>query len=295
MSVADAVRTFLSDGAVVGVGGQNVSRCALAIAHEIVRHDRKDLTLVGCNLSLHADLLVGAGAVRRCICGSVNVERFGIAFRCRAAIEAGTLLIEDYDHLTMVSRFLAGEMGVPFIPLNSLVGSDMASASARAYRLVLDPWRPGKEVPVIQALTPDVAIVHVQRADELGNVFIDGVLHHEPEMIRASKATIVTCEELVVSDTVRHAALNASIPYHFIDAVVPQPLGAYPTGVHGYYSYDADHIRTYQECARTGGDSYLRYLAENVYECATFDDFLCKAVGRGRIERLREEMQRMQL
>lgn len=294
MTLREAVRRFVFDGAVVGVGGQNVSRCAVAAAHEIIRQRRKNLTLVGCNLSIHADMLVGAGSVCRCICGSVNVERFGVAFRCREAIETGSLVIEDHDHLTMISRFLAGEMGLPFIPLNSFVGSDMANECAGAYRLVLDPWRYGIEVPVIRALNPDVSIVHVQRTDELGNLLVEGVLHHEPEMIRASKATIVTCEELVDSDTLRREALNASIPYHFIDAVVEQPLGAYPTGTHGYYNYDGDHIRVYQAYARAGGRSYEEYLATYVYGSATFDEFLDKAADKDRFARLRDEMRRMQ-
>ena len=297
MSLPEAVDRFIFDGAVVGVGGQNISRCSVAIVHEMIRQGKKDLTLTGCNLSIHMDLLVGAGLVKRCECGSGNLERFGATFQFRRAAEQKRIEIEDYDHLTMASRFLAGEMGIPFIPTKALLGSDILNYSApsteKKYEIIDNPWNKGERVVLLPALTPDVSIVHVQRADEMGNVIIEGILSHEPEMIRASKATVVTCEEIISSEETRRNPDRTTIPYHFISAVVKQPYGAYPTSTYRYYSYDADHIRHYQGRARAGGEDYKRYLEKYVYGCETFEDYLEMVGGLKKLTQLRAEMEEM--
>jgi acyl CoA:acetate/3-ketoacid CoA transferase alpha subunit len=296
MSLTEAIRCFVSDGAVVGIGGQNVSRCAMAAAHEIVRQRRQNLTLVGCNLSLHADLLVGAGCVRRIECGTANLERFGPAYQCRAAIEDKRIEVEDYDHLTMLSRFLAGQLGLPFIPVTAPVGTDLIEPSSpstgKKFHLVTNPWRDDEQVLVVPALSPEVSIVHVQCSDELGNLVIEGVLHHEPDMIRASQATIVTAERLVTSAEIRRRPSATIISGHFVTAVVEQRFGAYPTATYGYYDYDAEHIACYQACAREGGLAYQRYLDRFIRDVACFDDFVARfdnfVARRGGMRRLKQ-------
>jgi len=223
---------------------------------------------------------VGAGLVRRCECGSVNVERFGVAFRCRAAIEAGTLEIADYDHLTMLSRFLAAEMGVGFMPVNSLLGTDMCDRPETQWAMVRDPWDERRRTLVVPALAPDVSIVHVQQADREGNLVIDGLLHHEPEMIRASRLTIATCDRLVESEEVRRGA-RATIPGAFVAAVVELPYGAYPTASYGLYDYDAALIDVYQDAAREGGTRFTDYLKRYVHGVSSHAEFLDRARGDG--------------
>ncbi|MBI3976192.1 MAG: CoA transferase subunit A, partial [Armatimonadetes bacterium] len=152
MTAADAVARFVHPGATLGMGGQNIGRCPMALTHEIIRQRIGALTVVGCNLSIGMDQLVAAGLVRRCESGSGNLERFGITFSWRRAIEAGTLEVEDYSHLAMVSRFLAGEMGVPFMPTRSLLGSDLlpAAGTPPGKAVVVDnPWHPGERVVLV--------------------------------------------------------------------------------------------------------------------------------------------------
>ena len=98
MTASEAVSRFVFDGATIGMGGQSIGRCAMAMSHEIVRQGKRDLTLVGCNLAISMDVLVGAGLVKRTECGTGNAERFGAAFRWRRAIEEGTLEVDDYSH-----------------------------------------------------------------------------------------------------------------------------------------------------------------------------------------------------
>lgn len=294
MTAQEAVKRFVFDGAVIGVGGQNVSRCAVALTHEIIRQGKKNLMLTGCNLSIHMDLMVGAGLVKKCECGLCGQGRFGATFQFKRAIEEKKMEVEDYDHLTMVSRFLAGEMGIPFIPVRGLIGSDIikhqAASTKKKFEIINNPWIQKEKVLLVSAIQPDVSIVHVQKADEIGNLLIQGISSHEPELIRSSKVTIVSCEEIVSTDFFRRNSDYTTVPYHYIDAVVEQRFGAYPTATYGYYSFDTDHINYYQQCARAGGEEYRRYMNEYIYECETFDDFLEKCCNAERITHLENEM-----
>ncbi len=294
MTAADAVRLFVRDGAVVGMGGQTIGRCAMAFIHEIIRQGKKDLTLVGCNLSISMDLLVGAGLVRRTECGTGNLERFGTTHAWRRFIEQGRLENEDYSHLGMVTRFLAGEMGVPFMPIRSLLGSDILTQSAastgKKFETVANPWDPDDRVVLLPALNPDVSLIHAQKADEEGNLIIEGFLAHEPEMIRASRAVIVTCEEIVPAEEIRKYPERTSIPYVYVHAVVPQPWGAHPTSAYRYYQHDPEHIREYQKCAREGGAAFSGYLEKYIFSCRSFDEYLDKVGGLTKYNRLRQEM-----
>ena len=294
MTAGEAVERYVFDGATVGMGGQSIGRNSMALAHEIIRQGVGNLTLVGCNLALSMDLLVGAGLVKRTESGTGNLERYGATLRWRRAIEAGELEVADYSHLGMASRFLAGALGVPFMPSKSLLGTDIlkkrGAGDDRPFELLDNPWNPGEPVVLLPACRPDVSIIHVQKADEMGNIIIDGFTTQEPEMARASRSVIVSCERLVDSDEVRRNPDRTTIPYIFVDAVVEQPWGAYPTSTYRYYEHDDEHLRDYQRRARAGGDDYRDYLRQFVYDCKDFDQFLERAAGPARLEELRSSM-----
>ena len=294
MNIREAVGQFLFDGAMLGLGGQNIGRCAMAAVHEIIRQGKRDLTLVGCNLSISMDLLVGAGLVRRCESGSGNLERFGTTFCWKRKVENGEIEMEDFSHLGMVLRFLAGEMGLPFMPTKSLLGSDIHTRSApstsKKYEMIENPWNPGEPVILLPALNPDVSIVHVQKSDPMGNLIIEGFTTHEPEMIRSSKHTIVTCEEIIDNRQIRADPERTTIPHIYVSAVVHLPWGAHPTSTHRYYDYDGEHIGFYQECARVGGKRIDDYLDRFVLGCDSFQDYLKEAAGEERLSRLQEKM-----
>lgn len=297
MSAAEAVARYVRPGSVLGMGGQNIGRCPMALTHEIIRQRIGGLTVVGCNLSIGMDQLVGAGLVRRTESGSGNLERFGTTFCWRRGIEAGTLAHEDYSHLAMVSRFLAGEMGIPFMPTRSLLGSDMLASAGAAGRpgavVTENPWNPGERVVLVPALQPDISIVHVQRADPLGNVIIEGFATHEPEMMRASRHVIVSCEDLVTTDEIRAHPERTTVPFMYVSAVVVQRYGAYPTSTYGYYDYDGAHVAAYQEAARTGSPALDEYLERYVWGCRTFDQHLEKAAGQATLDALTTSMREM--
>jgi len=297
MTAAEAVARFVFDGALVGMGGQSIGRSSMCLYHEMIRQRKKDLTLVGCNLSIPMDMMVGMGLVRRTELGTGNVERFGTTHCWRKAIEQGKLENEDYSHLAMVSRFLGGEMGLPFMAIQSLLGSDIlaqkSASTGKKYEIIGNPWNPEEKVVLLPSLNPDVSVIHAQKADETGNLIIEGFLAHEPEMIRASKAVIVSCEEIVSSDEIRRHPERTTIPYVYVSAVVHQPWGAHPTSVYRCYSHDAEHLREYQKAAREGGAAFEAFVEKYVFSCSNFDECLEKAGGLRKYNRLRQEMVEM--
>ncbi len=299
MSAAEAVERFVSDGAVLGMGGQSIGRCPMALAFEVARQGKKELSVVGCNLAMSMDVLVGSGLVSRTECGTGNLERYGTAFRWRAAAEAGELAVADYSHLGMASRFLAASLGLPFMPIKSLLGSDILSTKRGEgpdpeYVLMSNPFSSeGEPVALLPALSPDVSTVHAQKADAAGNFSIEGFSTHEPEMVKASKAVVVSCEEIVDPEYFRENPGETTVPFLFVDAVVHQPFGGYPTSVYGRYEHDREHIVEYQRVARAGGDEYADYLRRAIVEPGDFDGFLDWALTDEKKAALRDEMERL--
>ena len=295
MTAAEAIDRFVVDEATVGIGGQTIGRCSMVLTQEIVRQRKKNLTLVGCSMSISMDMLVGAGLVTRTECGTGNVELYGATMQWRKAIEQGRLVNLDHSHLTMALRFLAGSLGLPFMPSKSLLGTDILNKKTldinqEPFKQIDNPWNKGEPVVLLPKLNPDVSIIHAQQADKTGNFVLQGFTTHEPEMAKASNSVIVSCEELVTTDFIKQHPERTTVPYLYVDAVVPQRWGAFPTSVYGHYEHDDAHIKYYQLCAKAGGETYDRYLEENVYKCETFDDFLANVTDLESLKALSRAM-----
>ena len=290
MTAKEAVEKYVANGDVVGIGGQSIGRCSMALSHEIIRQNKTDLTLVGCNMAMHMDLMVGAGVVKKTEAGTGNLERYGTAFQWRKAIEQKRVEVEDYSHLSMSLRFLAGSLGLPFIPTKSMLGTDLSKQTSTNILESTDPWNSNKAVLLLKACNPDVSIVHVQKADVLGNVIIEGFSTHEPEMIKASKSVIVSCEKLIDTEVIRQNPEMTSIPYIFVDAVVVQPWGAYPTSTYKFYEHDEPHIKYYQSISKTDGPEYKKYLDKYIYKCPDFDNYLELVTTTKNLNSLAESM-----
>lgn len=275
MTAEEAVRTYVRPGATVGMGGQNINRCPMALVHEVARQEIGALRVVGCNLSLPLDILVACGLVARTEQGSGNLERYGTLFAWRRAVERGEIEVRDHSHLAMATRFAAGATGVPFMPTRSLLGSDVLAGLVETgdARLVDDPWGNGPIV-LLRAQIPDVSLVHADRADAVGNVVIAGVTSHEVDMVRASKATIVSVEEIVPEGVLGRRPEKVTISEAYVSAVVVQPHGAFPTSAYRRYDFAESEIRAYQALARAGGAEFAEWIRRHVLEPAVFDDYL---------------------
>jgi acyl CoA:acetate/3-ketoacid CoA transferase alpha subunit len=290
VSLAEAVAT-IPHGAHVALSGFAITRCTMAFAHEVVRQGIKGLTLSQCVGAMDADLLVGAGAVSRIIYGGGSLDRFGRLACVNRGIEEGTLLAEEYSSLSVAFRYLAGALGLPFIPIRSLAGSDLLrqieERSGADVAMIADPFT-GEQWLALKPLLPDVTVVQVQIADEEGNAWINGPKWDNLEQAKASKRTIVIAERVVSGELIRQHPERTVIPGLLVSHVVELPFAAHPTSVYGAYDYDAEQIERYVEATRTP-EAFAAYLAEYVYGVADHWGYLAKIGGERRLHALRAD------
>ncbi|MFD9944228.1 CoA transferase subunit A [Nonomuraea sp. NPDC059023] len=293
LAAEDAVAQFVRAGAVVGMGGQNINRCPMALVHEVIRQGIGGLTVVGCNLSLPLDMLVASGLVARTEQGTGNLERYGTLFAWRRAVERGEVSVGDHSHLAMATRFAAGALGLPFLPTRSLLGTDLLEDLVTSGVAVesVDPWT-NKPVVLLKALTPDVAVIHANRADVSGNIVIEGVTSHEVDMVRAARVTIVSAEQVLPAGAFADRPEQVTIPEAYVTAVVEQPFGAFPTSVYRAYDFAEAEIKEYQALGRTGDGELRAWIAANLG--GSFDDHLKTRDASGALrDGLVEQMRRL--
>jgi glutaconate CoA-transferase subunit A len=289
-SLSEAVASIPS-GSHIALSGFAIARCAIAFAHEVIRQGIKGLTLSQCLGGMDTDMLVGAGAVDRLIYGGGSLDRFGRLAFVNAGIENGSLRAELYSSLSITFRFLAGSLGLPFIPIRSLVGSDVLSQlqqrAGSDIAFVNDPFS-GDRWLILKPLVPDVAIVQVQTADEEGNCIILGPKWDNAEMARASKRTIVVAEHIVPGDVVRRQPELCAIPGLLVSHVVDLPFAAHPTCVYREYDYDAEEIKRYVEAQKTP-QKFRDYVDKYVYGVKDHWQYLELVGGLRRLRTLRAD------
>jgi glutaconate CoA-transferase subunit A len=263
---AEAVASIPS-GAHVALSGFATARCVMAFAHEVIRQQHKALTVSQCVGGMDADILVGAGAVDRIVYGGGSRGRSGPHYCLRRGIENGTLATEELSSLSMTFRYLAGSLGLPFIPIRSLRGSDilkrLQELKPSPVSSLNDPFT-GEEWLVLKPIVPDVAVVQVQVADEDGNAWILGPRWDNEEQVKASKRTIVFTERLVSTEAIRRVPERTVIPGFRVSHVVHLPFSAHPTSVYKVYDFDAGHIKLYAEASKTP-EGFQEYLDKYVY------------------------------
>jgi glutaconate CoA-transferase subunit A len=239
----------------------------MAFAHEVIRQGIKGLTVSQCVAAMDADLLVGGGAAERIMYGGGSRGRFGQHHCINRAIEQGTLVAEEYSSLSIAFRYLAGSLGLPFIPIRSLRGSDilkrLQEVAPSEIGYVDDPFT-GDDWLVLKPLLPDVAVVQVQTADEEGNAWILGARWVNEEQVKASKRTIIITERLVPTEVIRREPERTVIPGFRVSHVVHLPFAAHPSSVYHIYDHDADHIKQYADASKTPA-GFREYLDKYVY------------------------------
>lgn len=289
-SLSDAVASIPS-GSHVAVSGFSITRCAMAFAREVIRQGIRNLTISQCVGAMDTDLLVGGGAVKRLIYGGGSLDRFGRLACVNAGIESGSLRAEEYSSLSIAFRYLAGSLGIPFIPIKSLAGSDLLSRlqeqAVSDIAFVDDPFS-GERWLTLKPLLPDVAVVQVQTCDEEGNAWIMGPKWDSPEQVKASARTIVIAEHVVPTEIIRREPERCVIPNLLVSHVVELPFGAHPTSLYREYDYDADEIRNYVEATRKQ-DSWKAYLDKYVYGVKDHWEYLDLVGGLRRLRTLRAD------
>ena len=233
--LSEAISKFVRDGDTLYAAGFT-HMIPFAAGHEIIRQGIRDLTLARATPDLIYDQMVAAGCARKVIFSYMGNPGVGSLRAARTALEAGTLEWEEYSHFGMISRLQAGATGLPFMPMNPTAANDLEKANP-LYRTVTDPYS-GQEVVVVPALKPDVAIVHVQRADTEGNAHIWGIIGEQKEAAFAAERVILTAEEIVDESVIRSDPNRTLIPGFTVDAVCHVPYCSHPSYTQGYYDRD---------------------------------------------------------
>jgi glutaconate CoA-transferase subunit A len=258
LHLSEAIERYVHTGDTVYAAGFT-HLIPFAAGHEIIRQGIKDLTLARATPDLIYDQLVAAGCACKVIFSYMGNPGVGSLRIVRAEIEAGNLEWEEYSHFSMISRLQAGATGLPFMPMNPTAAGDLERANP-LYRTVSDPYS-GREVVVVPALNPDVAIVHVQRADAEGNAHIWGIIGEQKEAAFAAERVILTAEEIVPPEVIRSDPNRTLIPGFIVDAVCHVPYAAHPSYTQGYYDRDNAFYLEWDEISKTK-ESVQRYLEE---------------------------------
>jgi len=261
LSLSEAVNRYVQDGDLVYAAGFT-HLIPFAAGHEIIRQRRRDLTLARATPDLIYDQVVAAGCARKIIFSYMGNPGVGSLRICRAELEAGHLDWEEYSHFSMISRLQAGATGLPFMPMNATAAGDLERANP-AYRTVVDPYS-GRDVVVVPALNPDVAIIHVQRTDAQGNAHIWGIIGEQKEAAFAAQRVILTAEEIVDEAVIRSDPNRTLIPGFIVDAVCHVPYCAHPSYTQGYYDRDNAFYLDWDRISQSK-EAVGHYLDEWVY------------------------------
>jgi glutaconate CoA-transferase subunit A len=261
MPLSEAVTRFVQDGDTVYAAGFT-HLIPFAVGHEIIRQGRKNLVLARATPDLIYDQMVAAGCARKVIFSYMGNPGVGSLRIVRAQVESGALEWEEYSHFGMISRLQAGATGLPFMPMKPTGAGDLERANPN-HRTVIDPYS-GGEVAVVPALNPDVAIVHVQRADLNGNAHIWGIIGEQKEAAFASAKVILTAEEIVDEEVIRSDPNRTLIPGFVVDAVCQVPYCSHPSYTQGYYDRDNAFYLEWDEISKSQ-ESVSAYLDEWVY------------------------------
>jgi glutaconate CoA-transferase, subunit A len=266
--------SLIKDGETVGIGGSTLSRTPMAMIWALIRAGRKRLSCARSIVSSEGDLLLSSGA-----CGHIATSWFsqgivwGISKVMRHHIENGKARYDEWSHMAMGLRFRAGAMGVPFLPVRSMLGSDVLAQRPEA-REIDCPFT-GEKLLLVPALNPDVALIHVQRCDAYGNAQIDGLPFMDIDLAMAANKVILTTERVVSNDQIRRAPDETKIPFFAVEAVVEVPFGCAPHECGGIYEPVYEHMDYYTSLVNNSPvEGMQEYLDRHVYGPASWIDYL---------------------
>jgi glutaconate CoA-transferase subunit A len=244
MSLEDAISTYVQNGDLIGLGGLSFWRKAISACREIIRQNKKDLSLCSFVGGLEVDMLIAGECVSEVRSCFVGMEIFGMAAHYRKAVESGSIKISEESEATIALGLRASYLKVPFMPLKGIIGTDLPKVR-NDIKQIEDPLGSGTQIMAVPKIDLDVAILHVPYADEYGNGNIAGTVWMDADMAKTAKKTIIICEKLVETEDIRYLPGKAHLPMQTTTAVVKIPFGAHPTSCYPIYTFDPKHIQTY--------------------------------------------------
>ncbi|WP_312300446.1 CoA transferase subunit A [Stutzerimonas nitrititolerans] len=277
LSLGEAIERFVKNGDTVALEGFT-HLIPTAAAHELIRQDKKDLTLVRMTPDLVYDLLIGAGCAKKLIFSWGGNPGVGSLHRLRDAVEKQwpqPLEIEEHSHADLANAYVAGASGLPFAVLCAYLGSDLPKVNPMI-KFIDCPFT-GEKLAAVPSVRPDVTVIHAQKADRKGNVLISGILGVQKEAALAARRCIVTVEE-IVDDL--DAPMNACVlPTWALSAVCLVSGGAHPSYAHGYYERDNRFYQAWDPIARSR-ESFTAWIDEFIRGTADFSAFQAKLAAQ---------------
>ena len=266
--------SFVRDGDTVGIGGSTMSRTPMGMIWTLIRAGRKGLTCARSIVSSDGDLLLASGACRHIVTSWFSQSiLWGVSKVMRHHVETGKARFDEWSHMAMGMRFRAGAMGIPFMPIRSMLGSDVQKLRPEA--IEMDCPFTGEKILLVPALNPDVALIHVQRCDRFGNAQIDGLQFMDIDLAIAADKVILTTERIVSNDQIRRAPDHTKIPFFAVDAVVELPFGCAPHECYGVYEPMIRHLQYYVGQVNTDPvEGMQQYLERFVHGPKSWNDFL---------------------
>jgi glutaconate CoA-transferase subunit A len=292
VTMREAIARYVPDGASVAMGLALEPLIPYAAGHEIIRQQRRGLTLIGPISDILFDMLIGAGCVDKITAAWVGNVSEGLGHCYRRAVEKGIpqrITVEEHSNFTISLALLAASLGSPYIPTRSLLGSDIIRQNP-TFRQERSPFT-DEPLVLVPALRPDVTIIHVQRSDEDGNAHTWGSLGISKEAMLAAHDVILVAEEIVPREVIVSDPNRVLGPSFKVRAVVHEPWGAHPSPVQGYYNRDHQFFHEYHLRTRTA-EGFQQWLDEWVLQIANRATYLAK-LPEGHIQNLAAQEHRI--
>lgn len=286
-SLHDAIAQEVEDGMSIAMGCGLESLIPFAASYEIIRQKKNNLTLIAPISDMQFDQLIGAGCAKKIIASWVGNVAAGLGHNYRRAAEAGIprpIEIEEHSNFTIGLGLQAAATGLSFLPTKTVRGSDFRSGNQ--FASVRCPFT-NEELLAVRAIKPDVAILHVQRADREGNAHAWGNFGVMREAAFAAKRVILTCEEIVDHDVILSDPNRNVIPGFVVTSVVHEPFGSHPSPTQGYTRRDDNFYFEYHKETRSR-EGFEQWLQKWVLDVKDHRGFL-ELLGKERMERLRPQ------
>jgi glutaconate CoA-transferase, subunit A len=263
ISLEEAAK-LIKDGETLGIGGSTLSRTPMAMIWALIRAGRKNLSCSRSIVSSEGELLFASGASDHILTSwfSQGIV-WGVSKVMRHYTESRKARFEEWSHMAVGLRFRAGAMGVPFLPMRSMLGSDVIRR-LEDVREVDCPFT-GEKVVLVPALNPEVAIIHVQRCDPYGNAQMDGLSFMDIDLAMAANRVILTTERIVTNEQIRRAPDQTKIPFFAVEAVVEVPFGCAPHECYGVYEPLFKHLDSYAAAIKKDPEAAMKQYLDRYF------------------------------
>ncbi|MDP4509475.1 CoA transferase subunit A [Nonomuraea turcica] len=245
---AEQVAGALESGMTVGIGGWGSRRKPMALVSALLRSPVRDLTIVSYG-GPDVGMLCAAGKVRKVVAPFVTLDTIPLEPHFRRARQAGEIEFTEYDEGMFMFGLLAAAHRLPFLPTRAGMGSDVMRVNP-GLRTVRSPYEDGEELVAVPALTMDVALVHLNRADARGNAqYLGPDPYFDDLYAKAAARCYVSCERFVdTADLLKEGPVQSLlISRSMVTGVVEAPGGAGFTSCEPDYGRDEERQRRYVE------------------------------------------------